>query len=196
MGNNGVILTVDTSRFTRALREYAATTKKDGDEIVNTAAKHLCYRAVQTTQFANKSEIEALRQVSSVVVFGKRGQKLKDFTASSLRSQRKRTNYAATSKGFMIYLASLRKRGKSPAEFSSRKTLEAGALKMIGARLRAVNYLRSGWLTAAKSLVGVRSTGAVSLPGTNPAPGGSKKSTGGKASAMVWNAALYNKFAN
>jgi hypothetical protein len=186
---------VDTSQFNRALSEYAATTKKDGDVIVNTAAKHLAMMAVRHTPHADKAKIEALKQVKSVMVFGKTGRRLKDIALVSKSQRERRTTYEATTAAFLIYLYWQHKAGvKIKQKFANRQAIEAAALAMVNARLRSVNYLRSGWLQAVKAFQNVRVSTPFKLPIIkNPGPGGARVSTGGRHSAEIWNSSLYSK---
>lgn len=190
-------LQVDSRSFSRALAAYAATTKKDGDLIVNTAAKHLAYRAVETTRHANPSEIAALKRVSSIVVFGKKGRRLKDIAAVSASQRARRTNYAATDIAFMYYLKQRWKAGRSPRQEASRAALKELALRMVNARMSSVHYLRSGWLAAAEKFQDIiKNTSGMrkpQVPRKKANSGGASISTGGKAEAWIWNNSLYSK---
>ena len=193
--NAAVFIRVDTSAFNRALSAYAATTKKDGDAIVNTAAKHLAFQAVKLTQHANRAEIEALKQVRSVREFGKTGRRLKDINLVSKSQRERRTTYEATTSAFLIYLYWARKAGVNIRQkFANRQAIMDAALRMVQARISSVNYLRSGWLQAAKAFQGV----SAPRPGglaviKNPGPGGARVSSGGRHSAEIWNSSLYSK---
>lgn len=193
--NAAVFIRVDTSAFNRALSEYAATTKKDGDVIVNTAAKHLAFQAVQLTQHANRAEIEALKQVKAVTVFGKGGRRLKDYNTLSKSQRARRTIEEATTSAFLIYLYWARKTGVNIRQkFANRQAIMDAALRMVQARISSINYLRSGWLQAAKAFQGVSAPRPGGLPVIkNPGPGGARISRGGRHSAEIWNSSLYSK---
>ena len=193
--NAAVFIAVDTRAFNRALAEYAKTTKKDGDEIVNTAAKHLAFMAVHHTPHANPAQIAALKEAVSVQVFGRGGRRLKEYSQLSNSQRERRTTYAATTRAMLIFLHWQHKAGANiKQKFANRAAIMAAALKMVNARIRSVHYLRSGWLQAAKAFQGVRASAPVRLPVIrNPGPGGARVSTGGRASAQIWNSSLYSK---
>lgn len=197
-----VKLDVDTREFNRALREYAATVRKDGDLIVNTAAKHLALRYVAETRHADVGKIRALKTIKSIEIarLTKRGklQTLKSFSRLSKAQQERRTTYEATTLALMYYISELRKRGKSPRTFSNRQALMDGALRMVNARSASVHYLRSGWLAAANKFKDIIA-GTGGLRGENlgrkkQGIGGATISTGSRATAEIWNGSLYGKW--
>ena len=193
--NAAVFIRVDTSAFNRALREYQQATGKDSDAVVNRAAKNLAFRAVQMTQHADRAGIEALKQVKSVTVFGKSGRRLKDYNSLSASQRARRTTEEATTSAFLIYLYWQRKAGVNIRQkFANRQAIMDAARRMVQARISSINYLRSGWLQAAKAFQGVSAPRPANLPVIkNPGPGGARISTGGRGSAEIWNSSLYSK---
>lgn len=191
-------LNIDTRDFNQALRAYAATARKSGDDIVNTAAMHMAYTAVQHTRHANQADIAALKQAAATEISrATKTGKTRFLSSYKTKDASKHTIYKATDRAFMIYLWQLRQMGKSPRSFSNRETLMTGALRMVNARMSSVHWLRSGWLKAANKLRGVvkssREVAPVTLPRRRAGVGGARISSGGKHAAVIWNGSLYSR---
>lgn len=195
-----ISIRVDTRAFNRTLREYATAIRKDGDEVVNRTAMHVAFQAVSHTRHADIAKIAALKEVAAVQITGKSGKMLKSFSQVSAKTQEKRKTYKATTLAVMYKLAALHRQGVNVrSRFKSRAEIEDAALAMVNARLRSVNYLRSGWLAAAKSLeMVVRQVPAgyrklkLRAKILRMNQGGAIVSTGGRASASIFNNSLYS----
>jgi hypothetical protein len=197
-----VKIEVDTRDFSRALGAYAKTVNKDMDLVVNTAAAHLAYRAVQQTHHADVNKIRSLKTATAIQVgrTTKTGKYIALRSFASLKSvsaRERRTTYEASSAAFLIYLKQLRTHGKSPRSFANRAALMAGALRMVNARISSVHYVRSGWLAAAKKfkdiIQGTGGIGKTGIPKKKLGVGGASISTGGRHTAWIWNQSLYSK---
>jgi hypothetical protein len=195
-------LDVDTKQFNKTLYEFARSTRTGVVDVLNTAGMHLCYRAVQTTRHANRGAIEALKthmatEISKPTKTGKTR-----FLASYKRKiETTRSSdwriYEASSVALLIYFWHLYKTGRKPRQFSNRQELMDRALRMVNARISSVDYLRAGWLAAARMFEGVaRGTGGVdraALPRKKQSWGGATIATGNRHEVTVWNSALKGK---
>lgn len=115
---------VDTKAFDKALDEYMKFTKKSVADVINAKAYYIARNAVLFTHKASASKIETDLNESS-----------RDFPDVPLAA--------------IIINSRLKKQGKKG--LSGRKMAQA-VKKMINARKKAVNFLRSGWLPAIRIL--------------------------------------------
>lgn len=139
-------VTVDTKSFDAVLKEYMRYTKRTAAEVANTACYYAARNAVLLTQHSEGEEIrrELGRRVT-VDAVSKKGKAIKrkenQFTLSNNKTQIPRV--------FLIINAQRRFSGKPPL---AGKELAEVAMRMINARVRAVNFIRSGWLPGIKLL--------------------------------------------
>lgn len=157
---------INSAAFTRQLRRYAKVNKRSFKDIVNAKALDMAYQALKHTDAASASAIEyKLGAVGNKVSKsrktgqlrkGKRILKADSFAARIVNSRRKKAGQP------MIW----------------GKELEKAAQKLINMRVRAVRFLKSGWLPAIKKL-----SYAVERRDRRPWPKGLSK---GKAATKGW----------
>jgi len=130
----------DTSKMTRALTEYQAATKKDFTEVVNRAAMNTAFRAAQFTKKADKSSIQALENQPW----------WPRYIAKYFREKGHTFVKTSSAKKFGPGKSTIRRFVKG----SSYTKAEARALsrRIIGARVRAISFIRSGWIPAIRIL--------------------------------------------
>tara|TARA_R100000655_G_scaffold13403_2_gene30367 strand:- start:69 stop:737 length:669 start_codon:yes stop_codon:yes gene_type:complete len=133
-------LTIDQAAFTRTLRRYAKVNKKTFREIVNKKALDLAFNAQRLTEAADPQAIE----YKLGAIGNKVGRNRKTGGTRKGRRILKEDNFAAR------IVNSRRKKAGQPLIWG--KELERAAQKLINARVRAVRFLRSGWLPAIKKL--------------------------------------------
>ena len=133
-------LTIDQAAFTRTLRRYAKVNKKTFREIVNKKALDLAFNAQRLTEAADPQAIE----YKLGAIGNKVGRNRKTGALRKGRRILKEDNFAAR------IVNSRRKKAGQPLIWG--KELERAAQKLINARVRAVKFLRSGWLPAIKKL--------------------------------------------
>jgi hypothetical protein len=133
-------LTIDQAAFTRTLRRYAKVNKKTFREIVNKKALDLAFNAQRLTEAADPKAIE----YKLGAIGNKVGRNRKTGGLRKGRRILKEDNFAAR------IVNSRRKKAGQPLIWG--KELERAAQKLINARVRAVKFLRSGWLPAIKKL--------------------------------------------
>ena len=131
-------ITVDTSEFTRALREYAATSQRTLAEILNRKAYWIAWKAFRYSPRADRQKIVDLG-VREYHKTGKRGKELKaitrDYTADNLRA---------------VYVGLLRKRNLL---YEQGTQINAETIKEhFSRRLGGIGYLASGWVRAIRKL--------------------------------------------
>ena len=133
-------LTIDQAAFTRTLRKYAKVNKQTFREIVNKKALDLAFNAQRLTEAADPKAIE----YKLGAIGNKVGRNRKTGGLRKGRRILKEDNFAAR------IVNSRRKKAGQPLIWG--KELERAAQKLINARVRAVKFLRSGWLPAIKKL--------------------------------------------
>ena len=133
-------LTINQAAFRRELRQYARVNKRSFREIVNAKALDMAFHALKHTDSANPGAIE--------YKLGAVGNKVsKNRKTGALRKGKrilKDDSFAAR-----IVNSRLKKAGK-PLIWG--KELEKAAQKLINMRVRAVRFLKSGWMPAIKKL--------------------------------------------
>lgn len=117
-------ITVDTSNFDKALKEYIRNSKKDCQDIVNQKAYWIAIRAIKETYKADKDQI--------------------------------RTTLEGPSDTFPnLTLAEaivLTRNRQSVKKKMTRAELKREGKKLINQRIRAIGFLKSGWLPAVRIL--------------------------------------------
>jgi len=131
-------LHVDMTSFKKTMNAYLASTSKSMVRALNSKAYEIAWQAEKLTKRASRAAIEELGVIATQV-FKKNGDRLR----------RTRSIYAKSSRARAIVAARKRKTGE---EIITRD-LEKEAAKLIGARLKAVGYLASGWIPAIRRLL-------------------------------------------
>lgn len=133
-------LKINQAAFRRELRQYARVNKRSFREIVNAKALDMAFHALKHTDSANPGAIE--------YKLGAVGNKVsKNRKTGALRKGKrilKDDSFAAR-----IVNSRLKKAGK-PLIWG--KELEKAAQRLINMRVRAVRFLKSGWMPAIKKL--------------------------------------------
>jgi hypothetical protein len=132
---------LNTREFDRTLRQYMEHSKRDWAQIFNTKGFFIARRATTETPKASAAKIRALRErriIGTGLKFGKNGPR-----KVTVRDP------LSTSRAALI-LQSRRRAAGEPGYTA--KELPAAVKKFIGARLRSIGYLKSGWIPAIKKL--------------------------------------------
>ncbi len=157
---------INQAAFSRQLRRYAKVNRRSFKEIVNAKALDMAFQALKHTDAANAGAIEyklgaignkvSKSRKTGQLRKGKRILKADSFAARIVNSRRKKAGKA------LIW----------------GKELEKAAQKLINMRVRAVKFLKSGWMPAIKKL-----SYAVERRDRRPWPKGLSK---GKARPKGW----------
>jgi len=157
---------INQAAFSRQLRRYAKVNRRSFKEIVNAKALDMAYQALKHTDAANAGAIEyklgaignkvSKSRKTGQLRKGKRILKADSFAARIVNSRRKKAGKA------LIW----------------GKELEKAAQKLINMRVKAVRFLKSGWMPAIKKL-----SYAVERRDRRPWPKGLSK---GKARPKGW----------
>lgn len=157
---------INSAAFTQQLRRYAKVNRRSFKEIVNAKALDMAFQALKHTDAANASAIEyKLGAIGNKVSRSRK-------TGQLRKGKRilKESSFAAR------IVNSRRKKAGQPMLWG--KELEKAAQKLINMRVRAVKFLKSGWLPAIKKL-----SYAVERRDRRPWPKGLSK---GKAATKGW----------
>lgn len=159
-------LKINSAAFTQQLRRYAKVNKRSFKDIVNAKALDLAFQALKHTDAASATAIEyklgavgnkvSKSRKTGALRKGKRILKDDSFAARIVNSRRKKAGHP------LIW----------------GKELEKAAQKLINMRVRAVRFLKSGWMPAIKKL-----SYAVDRRDRRPWPKGLSK---GKAATKGW----------
>jgi len=133
-------LTINSAEFSRTLRRYAKVNKRSFREIVNKKALDLAFHALKATDAADPAQIE----YKLGAIGNKVGRNRKTGALRKGKRILKEDSFAAR-----IVNSRRRKAGKA---LVWGKELERQAQKLINQRVRAVRFLKAGWLPAIKSL--------------------------------------------
>jgi|TARA_R110002096_G_scaffold270240_2_gene464132 hypothetical protein len=157
---------INSAAFTQQLRRYAKVNRRSFKEIVNAKALDMAYQALKHTDAANASAIEyKLGAIGNKVIKSRKTGQLRKG-----KRMLKESSFAAR------IVNSRRKKAGQPMIWG--KELEKAAQKLINMRVRAVKFLKSGWLPAIKKL-----SYAVERRDRRPWPKGLSK---GKAATKGW----------
>jgi hypothetical protein len=131
-------LTFNTAQFQADLRKAAQITSRTIPEFLNARAYFIIKRALDATPVADRAKIEklGLRTVSEKI--NSKGRKRRKFAFD-------------VEPAIAFYLAVTGKRkGMNPGyvgkQFPNREALAKAARKMLSGRLKAIGFLKSGWL--------------------------------------------------
>jgi hypothetical protein len=179
----GVTVRINSTEFDRALRAYAALTKRTPAEIVNRKSYFINRRAIWNTRKANISEIKKLRERRIIGTGIRKGKRV------TIRDP------LSTTRAALIIQARLRKSGK---KLLTKDELPAAVKKFIGARLRSIAFLKSGFIRARDGFKAWCQANGVSIGGRGLPPNESERVGGPKqigrpkggfvAASPVWRA--------
>lgn len=126
---------LNTAEFNRTLKQYAGYSKREVTVILNTKAFFIARRAVIETPKTNKGKIG--KELGRVIRTGKRAGQL----------------VLKKARDFAVPLAALiiNKR-LGPGHGLEGAAMAEAIKKLLGARLRSIAFLKSGWLPAIKKL--------------------------------------------
>lgn len=124
---------LNTSQWDKVFPQYMKRTRRDLATVLNTKCFYIARRATVETPKASKAQIQALRKPRKKTSFTKKG----------------KSKIVNTTAGALIINARLVKAGKPPL---NQRDAKKAATTMINARLRAIAFLKSGWLPAIKKL--------------------------------------------
>jgi len=130
------MLTLDTRGFDRALVQYAAASGKDHADIVNHKLKDAAYRSIKHVRQADKTAIRALRTEYRLIAYILR---------------RKKGNAMQTPMYFRKTKAGV-KSYRGTGKYYTRQEAREFAKKWVGAKGRAVSFMKSWFLRAAKGM--------------------------------------------
>jgi len=134
-------LEIDTSQMTRALREYQDATKKDFAEVVNRAAVNVALRAAQFTKKADRGSIQALENQPW----------WPRFIAKYFRDKGSTFNKTVSGRKFGIDEKVKVRRFVKGSSYSKAEARQLSR-RIIGSRIRAITFIRSGWIPAIRLL--------------------------------------------
>lgn len=162
MAQQPLNIDLDVVEFDNTLRQYIEHSKKDLDEIVFNKGFQLAGGfgkanpgALQLTHHADANQIrqELSQSVAQEITLSRKG-KLRRGKIVTTHTDDGRNSFAAR-----IVNAKRLKEGQPPIWGTA---LEEEARKLVALRVRAVNFLRSGWIPAIRKLAGlVRRSGGI-----------------------------------
>lgn len=137
---------LDTREYDETLKKYIKLTSKTVAEAANSMAYYVARNAVATTIRADKNKME--RHLGRYIKVTGPNKKGVVRTRRQMSFAKMKNNTGAT-RAFLIINARRAKRGLPPLTGSKMRT---AAKKMIMARIRSINFVRSAWLPAIKKL--------------------------------------------
>lgn len=142
IGNLRALITseLNTVEFQRDLRRLAATTSRTLPEFLNSRGYTIARRAMDATRRASRTAIEALGVAAYRLIRSRKTGLLR----------RGRPIYEPHARALAIVASRERARGR--LENLPQAELRARAEKLIGARLRSIAFLASGWIPALRKL--------------------------------------------
>ncbi len=170
-------VSVDTRQFDKVFKEYMEHTKKDLTSVVNNKLFFICRGAVRETKSADSTGVKA------------------GLMAASTKN----------SKAPLAAILVNKQRGKKGEIGLQGSKMKTEVNKFIGKRVRAINFLRSGWIPAIKKLAGVvdKTTGGQTVSKSALKQRGNPKDKGGvriaplegswKPTAEAWNSVFGGK---
>lgn len=131
-----VTFETDLREFSRTLDKYLTLTSKELSAAVNHQAGRLAFSAIQNTKKADRKEIEKLGVVGYRII--------KSRKTGTIRQGRPIYNEHGRARD--IVAARYYKRGEKLPD-----DIDKQAQNLIAARLRAISFVRSGWLAAIRA---------------------------------------------
>lgn len=149
-GQMSVGLKWNLQTFNETLRSAIRESSRAAPEVVNTHALYVAAGAIKLTEKANKSEIEAtLGQVGTQLNYTKKGDRL--MGRRKVRGQR-----ILREDSFAARIVNRRRRDFAGSDYMLwGNALETAARKLIAARVKAVGFIKSGWIWALRDLIAV-----------------------------------------
>lgn len=138
---------VETTEFDKALAEYLKYNRRENAEIVNQKLKAIAYSALDFTDKADRTQV--LHQLGQVAT---------KLTHKTRTGQIKFRKHPARVSNVIVKDDSLaerivRKRMHAAGKHKqSDAEVNAAVRRLIGARVRAIGYIKSGWLPAIREL--------------------------------------------
>jgi hypothetical protein len=139
---------VNTDEFTATLNRYRQLASRDPKKICDTKAFFIARRAVIETPKADKAQIKD--------DLGRIIHRKKQPVRMSLRTVKRYTRYGLEVQVPLAALIINARRGRGRGLYGSAMTEAIRA--MLAARLRSIAFLKSGWLPAIRTLVGLADT--------------------------------------
>ena len=142
---------VNFQDFDRALGQYMQYTKRSLPDVLNKKGFYIAKKAMENTKIASGEKIRS--ELGTIVkvkmrVKTKRGMRLKSVkTVSNLTSAGGRRSNQSLAE--VILRARYYKKGK---EQPTKSALPHHLVKLIGARVRSIAFIKSGWLPAMRKL--------------------------------------------
>src|ERR1051326_6360614 len=144
----GVAFKVDTREFTETLRRYREISKRDPKKICDTKGFFIARRAVIETPKESRDKIRS--DLGRVTFRGRKAVGLK------LRTVKRYSRFGLEEEVPLAALIINKRLGKGRGLHGAAM---AEAIKMmLGARLRSIAFLKSGWLPAIRTLVALADT--------------------------------------
>ena len=142
-------ITVDTREFQTAMRQYLGLTSRTLPQALNEKAFYIALGALDVTAKSNRAVIEELGVDGYRVVKSKK--------TGTLRQGRPIYNKAARARA--IYLSrkfkgtgdEIQKQARN--FYTSSEAIHKDVINFLGARLKSIGFLKSGWLPAIRKLV-------------------------------------------
>lgn len=134
-------VSINQAEFNRQLTEVAQHSSRTYPQVVNAQAFAFATRAVRATEKANIAQIAVELGQIATQIFSKKGKRLKT----------PRKVYRTDLSSLAHILVNWRRK-KAGENMLWGDELDAKAKRMIGARLRAVAFIKSGWIYAIRTL--------------------------------------------
>jgi len=145
---NAVSFRVNTREFDATLKKYRAWSKRDPKKICDTKAFFIARRAVIETPKADKAAMKG--------DLGRIIKRKKQAVEMSLRTVKRFSRWGMEQHVPLAALIINKRRGKGRGLYGAEMTEAIRAL--LAARLRSIAFLKSGWLPAIKTLLGLADT--------------------------------------
>lgn len=142
--------TWDQRQFDAALTNYMLYTKRTVPEVLNAKIYYIGRNAIYAT---HKTDIATIHRELGQKVVTRTDRFKKDGTLSKIKKRTTTWTLAqARTKPIPLVWMIVNKRAKSMGYSIPRDQLDRAAKRFIGARIRSIGYLRSGWLAALKDI--------------------------------------------
>ena len=136
---------IDTKEMNAALKEYAAHSKRDLQEILNQKAYSILIKAAALNRVADKGKIQSeLGQQSSAI----RGQKVKFLKGGGIKRGKLIVERIYSPALYAIVRWKAARNGKT----ITGKQMESEARKELSRRMSAVSFMKSGWFAALENI--------------------------------------------
>jgi len=164
--------------FNDALKEYMKVTRRSLQEVLNNKAYFIAVNALNTTYKADKGKITAALGKPVTISYASKKGKARSKKTVAYGSSAKTSSGAPLA---ALIINARKGRGGKPGLYGAKMT--QAIRKMINARLRAVNFVRSSWIPAIRQLSTLVKKGGGPRPDTSVKQLGKPK--GGASPAVV-----------